>query len=214
MLCPAQFIHRVVRMQMSRAVILASGSSTRLAMLRSAGIDPIVAAVRVDEQSIRLALQSEGVLPKDVAGHLADLKAQRAAVRHPDAWIIAADQVLDLDGEALGKPTDRTSAHAQLARLSGAQHVLHSAVVVYEGMQPVWRHVGQARLTMRQLDDQAIAAYLDHIGDEAYETAGSYRIEGYGIRLFTQVDGDHFTILGMPLLPLIDYLTLRQVIAL
>jgi septum formation protein len=200
-------------MLMSRPVVLASGSPTRLAMLRSAGIDPIVAAVRIDEQAIRAALQSEGVPPKDIAGHLADLKAQRAAVRHPDAWIIAADQVLDIDGEAVGKPTDRTSAHAQLGRLSGAQHRLHSAVVVYEGAQPVWRHVGQARLTMRQLSDPVITAYLDHIGDEAYETAGSYRIEGYGIRLFKRVDGDHFTILGMPLLPLIDYLMLRQIIA-
>lgn len=199
-------------MAIQASLVLASGSATRLEMLRAVGLDPTVARIGIDESALRASMTEQGISPRDIAAELADLKAMRAAQRFADAWIIAADQVLDIDGEALGKPEDLAVAARQLRRLSGRSHQLHSAVVIYQNGRHVWRHVSSARLTMRSLTNADIAAYLARIGNDALETAGSYRIEGYGARLFQSIDGDHFTILGLPLLPLLSYLHEREVI--
>lgn len=199
-------------MAQSPTIVLASGSQTRQQMLLAAGVDTLVSPVRVDEAALRDSMAAQGMSARDIAAELADIKAQRAAGRHPEGWIIAADQVLDLDGVALGKPTDLDAARAQLSALAGRRHALHSAVVVYHEGRHVWRHVETARLTMRPLSASEIEDYLAHIGTEALETAGSYRVEGYGIRLFERIEGDHFTILGLPLLPLLSYLRQREVL--
>jgi septum formation protein len=199
-------------MSAASRLVLASASRTRYDLLIAAGLAVVSSPVRLDEAAIRDALQAQAMAPRDIAGELADLKACRAAGRYPSDWIIAADQILELDGQILGKPDSLDGARNQLCSLSGKTHALHTAVIVHEAGQPVWRHVDTSRLTFRALTSEEIHAYLDKIGLDALETPGSYRIEGLGIRLFQRIDGDHFAILGLPLLPLLGYLRQRQVI--
>lgn len=195
------------------SVVLASASQTRAAMLRAAGLEVAPHPMRLDEDAIRLSLASEGLPPRDIAAELADAKASRAASRHPEAWVIAADQVLDLDGTALGKPETSAAARDRLQTLAAKAHRLHTAVSVYHQGRRVWSVIDSAQLTMRPLAPDWIDRYLARIGDEALETPGCYRIEALGIQLFERIEGDHFTILGLPLLPLLAYLRLRGVIA-
>ena len=193
-------------------VILASGSTVRAQMLRTAGLALETHPVRLDEDAIRLSLAAEGVRPRDIAAELADAKATRAAMRNPSAWVIGCDQILELEGAALGKPTTFDEARHRLLSLSGNTHQLHSAVSVHHEGRRVWSTIGTASLTMRTLSAHQIDRYLDAIGSEAVETPGCYRIEGLGVSLFDGIEGDHFTILGLPLLPLLAYLRLRGVI--
>jgi septum formation protein len=192
-----------------RPLVLASASPIRAEMLRRAGLDFRLAPVRLDEAAMRDALLAEGARPRDVADALAEAKAMRAASRNPDALVLGCDQVLDLDGEILSKPADIDAARAQLLRLRGRTHRLWSAAVLYEAERPVWRHVGEARLTMRSFSDAWLEAYLAHGGPSLCESVGSYKIEESGIRLFSQVEGDHFTILGLPLLALLNGMAIR-----
>ncbi len=189
-------------------LILASGSPTRLQLLRSAGVPVTAEAPRLDEAAIRASLAAEDATPRDMADTLAEMKALRVATRHPQAVVLGADQVLDIDGEALGKPADRGELRAQLHRLRGRRHRLHSAVVIVADGVAQWRLVGEARLTMRDLSDAWIEAYLDRNPDLG-GSVGGYLLEGEGLRLFAAVDGDYFTILGLPLLPLLGYLEQR-----
>jgi septum formation protein len=189
-------------------LILASGSPTRLRLLRNAGVPVTAEAPRLDEDAIRAALAAEGASPRDMADTLAEMKAQKVAARHPQAVVLGADQVLDLDGEAFGKPAGRDELRAQLHRLRGRRHQLHSAVVLFADGAPQWRLVGEARLTMRALTDEWIEAYLNR-NPGLLGTVGGYLLEGEGLRLFSAVEGDYFTILGLPLLPLLLYLDER-----
>lgn len=197
---------------MSAPLILASSSPTRAALLSAAGVEVTLAAPRIDEAAIRDSLLAQGTTPRDIADALAEMKAARIAARHPAAWVIGADQVLDLDGTALGKPDDLAAARSQLLSLSGKTHRLHTAVVIIADGVPVWRDVQEARLTMRPLSPDWIDGYLNRIGPAATATVGAYRIEGEGIRLFSRIDGDYFGILGLPLIPLLNYLSLREAI--
>jgi septum formation protein len=182
-------------------------------MLRNAGVPFSAHPARIDEAAIRDALVAEGATPRDIADALAEMKARRVAQRFPEALVIGSDQVLDHQGDILGKPADRDAAKAQLRRLRGTRHSLHAAVVLYERGKPVWRQSGEARLTMRTFSDAYLDAYLDRQGPDALTTVGAYRVEAEGIRLFERIEGDHFTILGMPLLPLLAYLTARGFVA-
>jgi len=193
-------------------LVLASTSQTRSALLRAAGLDVTVAAPRLDEVAIRDSLLAQGTSPRDIADALATMKAEKIAPRDPTAWVIAADQILELDGSLMGKPPDRQSAHAQLLRLAGRTHHLHTAVVVHADGRPVWRHIDTAKLTMRPLSATWIDSYLDRIGTLATASVGAYQIEAEGIRLFSRIEGDYFAILGLPLTPLLNYLTLREAI--
>lgn len=194
-------------------MILASTSPTRLQMLRAAGLDPTPIAPRVDEASIRDALVAEGTGPRDIADTLAEMKARKVAEKHPAALVIGCDQVLALDRETFAKPETRDDARAQLRQLRGKTHKLLSALVVYENAEPVWRFVGEARLTMHQFSDAYLDDYLSRNWESIRHSVGCYKIEEEGVRLFSAITGDHFTILGLPLLPLLAYLGNRGMIA-
>jgi septum formation protein len=194
---------------MSRPLILASGSEIRASLLRRAGVEVTAVPARVDEHELRRALLAEDASTTDVADALAESKAARIAQKFPSALVLGCDQVLDFHGSILSKPTTLQDARNQIVQLSGQTHRLLSALVLYESGQPIWRHVGIARLTMRSLTDTYVDAYLARNWPGLSETVGGYKYEEEGIRLFSAIEGDYFTILGLPLLPLLSYLSQR-----
>ncbi|NDV02779.1 Maf family protein [Pseudoroseicyclus tamaricis] len=193
----------------STALILASGSATRAALLTQVRLPFEVSPARVDEAAIRASLAADGAAPRDVADALAEAKARKASGRHPDRLVLGSDQVLVHDREILAKPESREQAAAQLARLAGQTHDLLSAAVLYEGGAPVWRHITRARLTMHALTPAEIEEYLSRTWPGVADSVGGYKIEEEGLALFSNIEGDQATILGLPLLPLLSYLRLR-----
>ena len=193
--------------------VLASTSRIRLHLLRAAGLAVEPVPPRVDETAIRQSLEAEGAKPRDIADTLAEMKARKVAERMPDRLVLGCDQVLDLDGEVLAKPETPENARDQLHRLRGRSHRLLSAIVAYEGGQPVWRHVGEARLTLHPISDAYLDDYLARNWDSIRHSVGCYKIEEEGVRLFSAITGDYFTILGIPLLPLLAWAATRGIIA-
>lgn len=194
---------------MSEPIILASGSKIRADLLRNANVPFEVMTAPVDEELIRESLEAEGTSPRDLADSLAEAKAQRVSAKLPGALVLGCDQVLDFEREVFSKPKDQDDAIAQLMRLRNNRHTLLSAAVIYENGKPVWRHVGMVRLLMRDFSDEFLKDYVNRNWDSIRHTVGCYQLEGEGVRLFTRVDGDYFTVLGMPLLEILAYLTLR-----
>lgn len=190
-------------------LILASASPVRSALLGNAGVPHEALPARIDEVAIREALAAEGAAPRDIADALAEAKARKLAGKHPEARVIGCDQILDFDGAVLAKPASRAEAAEQLRRLRGATHRLHSAAVICEAGLPVWRHVGQARLTMRDFSDGYLEDYLERGWDSVRDCVGAYRLEAEGARLFARIEGDYFTVLGLPLIELLGFLTLK-----
>lgn len=191
-------------------IILASQSPARRAMLSAAGVAYTAMPANIDEDAITLALQAEAASPGHIADALAELKAVKLSRAHPNTMVLGADSVaVAADGALLAKPETRPRAEAQLRDLAGTTHQLISAAVIAENGTAVWRGSGAARLTMRSLSDAFIAAYLDAEGDAVLGCVGCYRIEGLGAQLFRRVDGDQFTIRGLPLLALLEYLRVR-----
>ena len=194
-------------------LILASTSPIRRALLESAGVSHEAVPARLDEEAIRAALAAVDTSPRDMADALAEAKAEKVALKNPAAWVLGSDQVLDLHGEALGKAEGPEEAADQLRRLRGQTHKLHSAAVLYEAGKPVWRQITTAKLTMRPFSDTYLEDYLArNWGDVSY-CVGAYKLEGEGVRLFQRIEGDYFTVLGLPLVEVLNYLTLRGVIA-
>jgi septum formation protein len=190
-------------------LLLASGSSTRQRLLRDAGVRFDVKPAAIDETSILASLQAEGASGRDAADLLAEMKAQQVS-RSIDEWfVIGSDQVLSLGQVHFEKPGTRAAARAQLLKLRGQKHVLSSAVCVARNGSVIWRHVGQARMTMRDFSEPFLDEYLDLAGDAILGSVGAYHVEGLGLQLFSAVEGDHFTIQGLPLLPLLDFLRLH-----
>jgi septum formation protein len=193
-----------------RQLILASSSEIRAELLSRAGVEFRVVPARIDEVSVRDSLVAEGAGPRDIADTLAEFKAQRIASRHPEHLVLGCDQVLELDGQILAKPASAEDARARLFRLSGRSHNLFSAAVLYDNGQPVWRHVAEARLTMREVSEPFLNWYLDRAGDSVTWSTGGYAIEDVGIRLFERIEGDYFGILGLPLVELLNALSRRK----
>lgn len=194
-------------------LILASASAIRAELLARAGVEVALHPARIDEEAIRTALEAEGATPRDQADALAEMKARKVAGRLPSAVVIGCDQVLDFKGQVFAKPGDLQAARGQLQMLRGQTHKLLSAVVVYEGEKPVWRHVGEVRLTMREFSDDYLEAYLSRNGTSVLDSVGGYKLEEEGVRLFSAVQGDYFTVLGLPLVALLGYLAQRGMIA-
>ena len=194
------------------SIVLASASAVRANLLRNAGVEVTVEAARVDEAAVKAALLAEGAPPRDVADKLAELKALRVGTRHGSALVLGADQVLVHRGEILDKPTSLAQARAHLRRLRGERHELVCAAVVVLQGAPVWRHIGAARLTMRPFSDDFVDRYLGNIGEQALTSVGAYHLEGLGAQLFARVDGDYFTVLGLPLLEILGFLRARGVL--
>jgi septum formation protein len=196
------------------SLVLASGSATRRAMLSAAGINVTVQPADVDESAVRDALLSAdpSVSHEVVALALAEAKAKAVSRSLPGALVIGADQVLSLDGHLFEKPQSVAEARQNLWELRGKSHALHSAVALAQDGLIVWHDADTAVLTMRKFTEAALDAYLDRVGDVVLTSVGAYQIEGPAIQLFEVVDGDHATILGMPLLPLIAELRRREVL--
>ena len=194
---------------MSDQIILASGSEIRAQLLKNAGLDFDVSVARVDEDAVRVSLQAEQASPRDIADTLAELKAQRVAARHPQALVIGCDQILALGTHIYSKPQTPADALAQLKSLRGQKHQLLSAAVIYGDGKPLWRHVGVVRLFMRDASDEYLADYVTRNWDSIQYSVGAYKLEEEGVRLFTRIEGDYFNVLGLPLLELLSYLTLR-----
>ena len=203
--------HRSVHMR--HPFILASGSEIRATLLRNAGLEVEVIPARIDEEAIKAGMLAEGAKPRDVADALAEHKARRVSAKHPEAFVLGCDQVAEVMGKLLSKPETPDAARAQLAELSHKTHTLLSAAVIYQAGRPIWRHVGVVRLTMREMSPGYIDDYVARNWESIRHSVGGYKLEEEGVRLFTNIDGDYFTVLGLPLTELLSYLIDRGELA-
>ena len=194
-------------------IVLASASKVRRKLLEAAGLDIRVDPAAVDEAAVKDSYAGEGAGPGDIAEALAELKAMRISPRHPGLITLGADQILDCEGQRFDKPEGIEGARAQLKALSGRRHRLISSVVALRDGQRLWHHTGEAQLTMRKFSDGFLESYLAAAGPAVLESVGAYQLEGRGAQLFTRIEGDYFTILGLPLLPLLDFLRLQGELA-
>jgi septum formation protein len=190
-------------MRMTDRIILASGSPFRKALLANAGVQFSAVPAEIDERAVEAPLQGSGTTPEDVALILAEAKALDVSERNPGALVIGCDQTLSLGDHVFHKPDGMEGARLHLLSLSGKTHQLNSAVVLARDGETLWRNVSVARLTMRKLDPAFIGRHLARVGDKALASVGAYQIEGEGIQLFEKIEGDYFTIVGLPLLPLL-----------
>ena len=197
---------------MTVPILLASGSDIRAKLLTQAGLDFEVEVARVDEDSIKAAMLAAQARPREIADCLAEAKARRVSQKFPDPLVIGCDQVLDFEGTLLSKPVSEQDAKDQLASLSGKRHELLSAAVVYQAGEPVWRFIGTVKLTMRPLSEAFIQSYVARNWQSIRHSVGGYKLEEEGVRLFQRVEGDFFHVLGMPLLELLSFLSIRGVI--
>ena len=198
----------------SQPVILASASAVRADMLRNAGVTFEVQAADVDEDSIRRSLETEAgeANPSDVAVVLAQTKAMTISQQNPGALVIGADQILVCDGEIYAKPATKDAARDQLVDLRGKTHSLISAAACARGGEVLWYHDQTAHLTMRDFSNEFLGTYLADAGVSVTKSVGAYQLESLGIQLFSAVEGDYFTILGLPLLSLLEFLRTQNII--
>ncbi len=187
-----------------KRVVLASASQVRARLLREAGVVFEVEPAHVDEAEVKLGMRAEPV--EAVTEALAFLKAQHVSRRFPDAFVVGADQMLECEGKRFDKPANLDQARAQLGSLRGRAHDLIGCTVVVKEGARLWHHIGRVTLEMRPFSEAFLDAYLAAMGDEALRSVGAYQLEGRGVQLFSRVNGDYFTILGLPLLPLLDFL--------
>lgn len=195
------------------AIVLASSSPVRLQLLRAAGLQVAAQSPRVDEATIHDSLREDGAHPRDIADTLAEMKARKIAERFPNDLVIGCDQVLALGDQTFTKPETTGDARHHLTLLRGKTHRLLSAIVVYENAEPVWRHIATADLTMHRISDTYRDDYIARNWDSIRHSVGCYKLEEEGVRLFSAITGDYFTILGLPLLPLLAWLGTRGMIA-
>jgi septum formation protein len=193
-------------------LILASASRTRQSLLKNAGLDFDVVPANIDERAAEEPLLQAGAPPEDLALALAMTKAVTVSEQRPGDLVVGADQVLDLDGERLTKPEDMEAARRQLLSLSGRTHQLHAAIACARAGEIVWEHLDTATLTVRTLEPGFIGRYLARTGPGVLDSVGAYQLEGPGIQLLEKIEGDYFTILGLPLLPLLRFLRSERIV--
>lgn len=187
-------------------LILASTSKTRTDMLTKSGVVFSAEKPFTDEKGLRDSLVAEGASGRNIADALAEMKARSVSLTKPEAYVLGADQILEKSGKIYEKAPDRAAAKKTLLELSGDVHQLHSAAVIYQGGQAVWRFTDSVKMHVRPLSEEYVDMYLDKLGDDAFWSVGAYQLEGLGAQLFTRVEGSHFTVLGLPLLPVLDFL--------
>ena len=185
-------------------LLLASGSKTRAEILKKAKIGFEVVDHGVDEEELKVSLNE--LSPKDISIQLSEIKAIKPSIKYSEAFVIGADQVLDLDGSIINKAVHLQEAKKQLLELNGKTHKLITAITVAKNGSVVWKHYDIAKITMRELSEKQIDEYLDNIDRETLGCVGVYAIEQEGIKLLNKIDGDYFSILGLPLLPLTQFL--------
>ena len=196
-----------------RHVVLASTSRTRLRLLQAAGVPFVTEAPGLDEAELKRALRAAGAEPAQAAETLAEMKAQRVSRRRPGEIVIGADQLLACEGTWFEKPASRAEAAAQLRTLRGRRHDLVSSVAAVRDGVRLWHATDAARLTVRPFSEAFLEDYLERTGEAALDSVGAYQLEALGAQLFSRVSGDFFTILGLPLLPLLDFLRAQGVLA-
>ena len=197
---------------MSTAVILASASASRARLLTAAGVPFTAIAAHVDEDAVKAAMKADGRTALDCAETLAELKALKISQAHPSALVIGADQMLACEDRWFDKPPNVEAARDHLMSLSGKTHTLPTVAIVARGGTRIWQHRSAPKLTMRNLDPAFLETYLAHAGEAVLSSVGAYQLEGLGSQLFYKVDGDFFTILGLPLLPLLAFLRGHHVV--
>lgn len=202
---------KIILDQREELLILASASSARAALLNGAGLSFEKRPSDVSEDALKISMKSQGAAAAALA--LAELKARHVSRQAPDCLVIGADQLLDCHGDWLDKARDKEDAAGQLRLLRGKDHHLATAVCVMQNETCLWSFVGSPRLKMRAFSDEFIARYLRDAGDQAFGCVGAYRLEGLGAQLFDEIEGDYFTILGLPLLPLLSFLRSRGIVA-
>jgi septum formation protein len=194
---------------MADPIILASSSEIRATLLHNAGVPFTTEKPRVDEEMIRASLEAEEASPRDIADFLAEAKARKVSLKANGALVIGCDQVLDFDGTVMSKPADPSECLAQLTALRGKTHRLLSAAVIYKDGEPLWRHVGVVRLTMREFSDDYLSDYVVRNWESVRWSVGGYKLEEEGVRLMSRIEGDYFNVLGLPMIELLNYLTVR-----
>lgn len=194
------------------SVILASGSEIRAQLLRGAGVAFDIEVARIDETAIIAAMRAEQAKPHEIVDTLAEYKAQRVAIKYSDKLVIGCDQILVCDKQIYEKATTIAQAREKLMTLRGKPHQLMSSVVIFENSKPVWRKIGRAQLIMREFSDGFLDEYLEQQGDSILGSVGCYKLEETGAQLFSHIQGDYFTILGIPLLEVLGFLRTRGVL--
>ena len=197
---------------MTTGIILASKSKIRASLLKNAGVSYMIVDAGIDEEQVKLSYINEGYSPRDVADVLADMKAKKLSNRFPGQLVIGCDQILSFKDQIISKARNSNDLVHQLKTLEGNEHIVYSASVVYIDNKPEWRFIGSAKMTMRNLSHNFISKYVEENWTKIRHSVGGYEIESSGVSLFSKVDGDYFSVLGIPLLQLIDYLINRGVI--
>ncbi|MCA0199228.1 MAG: Maf family protein [Proteobacteria bacterium] len=197
---------------MTRPLILASASKSRANVMRAAGLSFEQIPAYVDEDAIKAAMKAEGATAADCALALAEFKAGTISMRYPEALVIGADQMLDCDGDWFDKPKDIDGARSHLLKLRGKTHVLPTSVTVALHGAPIWHHTSLPRMSVRPFSDTFLEEYVAAVGDALTSSVGAYHLEGRGAQIFSKVEGDFFSVLGLPLLELLAFLREHRVV--